>query len=69
MQVSKEKIILTVLSPCKQKVELTEVCKAGSHEPSLLFSSQNNVAFFFFSPVKLELSCRKLQLHKYHTFH
>lgn len=35
VEVSKGKILLTVLSPCKQKVELTEVCKAGSHEPSL----------------------------------
>lgn len=35
MEVSLGKI-LTVLSPCKQqKVELTEVFKAGSHEPSL----------------------------------
>lgn len=35
VEVSKGKVLLTVLSPCKQKVELTEVGKAGSHEPSL----------------------------------
>lgn len=32
--ISQERI-LTVLSPCKQKVGLTEVSEAGSHEPSL----------------------------------
>lgn len=49
--------------------ELTEVIEAGSHEPSLQFSGQKNLFYLFFFPVKLELSCRKLQLYRHHIFH